>query len=71
MYEHLDNDQVHHVGILQAAIGAVTNGYKVEVIPEDRRFRLDVNGRMMQALATTFRSTCQVVPVIRQLIRAT
>jgi hypothetical protein len=47
-YTHLNNDQVHQVGTYIAATEAVLQGHRVEVVPEERRYRLRVNGKLVQ-----------------------
>lgn len=47
-YQHLNNDQVHQVGIYIAATEAVLHQHRVEVVPEERRYRLRVNGLLVQ-----------------------
>lgn len=47
-FKHLNNDQVHQVGSYIAATEAVLNGHKVDVVAEGRRYRLLVNGHLVQ-----------------------
>ena len=49
--EHLNNDQVHQVACLWAAAEGVVQGLRVELKPEARRYRLDVNGKLSQVLS--------------------
>lgn len=47
-FKDLNNDQVHQAGIYITAAEAVLQECKVEVIAEDRRFRLRLNGKLVQ-----------------------
>jgi hypothetical protein len=48
---HLSNDQVHEVACFYAAAAAVTHGHRVKLVDEDRRYRLRVNGALVQVPA--------------------
>ena len=47
-YQDLNNDQLHQAGIYLTAAEAVVRKHKVEVIAEDRRFRLKLGDKLVQ-----------------------
>jgi hypothetical protein len=48
---HLSHDQVHEVACFYAAAAVVTHGHRVKLVDEGRRYRLRMNGTLVQVPA--------------------